>query len=150
MVAVRPCMASATAARLCGSHARSCVLACLSVGSSGASFDLYSSPDSSWMLFFYQNPKVLHEADRPQYKHNYIKGGESIPFSSKISIEIRRNRDPIRDNRGQNKVYHSPILISCLSPSKTKSWDIKEGDKPLATLLRQRMNNQSIWLTCAL
>ena len=42
------------------------------------------------------------------------------------------------------------MLISYLSPSKTKWWSIKEGDKPLATLLRQRMNNQSIRLTYAL
>ena len=99
--AMRPCVGFVPCNTLCDHDAQSCVPATVPVSYSGASFDLYSSPDSSWMLSFSQTPKVLPESiDKLQYKHNYIKGGESIPFSSKISIEIKRNRDPIRHKRG--------------------------------------------------
>jgi len=41
------------------------------------------------------------------------------------------------------EVHHSPMLTSCLSPRLNHELT-KKGVKPLATLLRQGMDNQSI------
>jgi len=50
------------------------------------------------------NPKLLPgSTNKPQYKHKWIKGSKSVPFSCRFSIEIRRNRDQIRAKRGQNR-----------------------------------------------
>jgi len=102
-----PCDLSGPTERLCHPvHDRTC-LRLLSFALSGLRLTtiLPSIPLESYLS--HQNLKVLPEnIDKPQYKHNWIKGSKSIPFSSRFIVEIRKNKDQIRLNKVKIEVYH--------------------------------------------
>ena len=111
---------------------------------------LPSIPPKSYLS--HQNEKVLPRSiEKPQYKHNWIKGNEYVPFSPTFSIETVRNTDPIRAKRGQNRGLSLPHAYLLLVSKQDYITKYQRGDKPLATLLlRQRTSSQSTWPTCVL
>jgi len=110
-----------------------------------ASSNLYSSPKSCWKSFFIQTRRLSLKAQTSR-NISIITSKEADISLSHLDSALKRGEIGIkwRLKEVTIEVYHSPMLTSCLSLSKTKSWNNKDGGKPLATLLRQGMDNQSI------